>query len=63
VTVLFRYALIDSSFDESTWDDCLTFSEFQGCVMVAFVTINKTVMVDDTDNEMEYIKANPLILA
>jgi hypothetical protein len=30
--------------------------------MVTFVTINKTVMVDDTDNEIEYIKTNPLNL-
>ena len=28
--------------------------------MVTFVTINKTVMVDDTDNEIIYIKTNPL---
>ena len=30
--------------------------------MVKFVTINKTVMVDDTDNEVEYIKTNSLNL-
>jgi len=30
--------------------------------MVTFVTINKTVMVDDTDNGIEYIKTNPLNL-
>jgi len=30
--------------------------------MVTFVTINKMVMVDDTDNEIEYIKTNPLNL-
>jgi len=30
--------------------------------MVTFVTLNKTVIVDDTDNEIEYIKANPINL-
>jgi len=28
--------------------------------MVTFVTINKTVMLDDTVNEIEYIKTNPV---
>lgn len=30
--------------------------------MVTFITINKTVMVDVTGNEVEYIKPNPLQL-
>jgi len=59
---LSRFALIDSPLDESSWDDCLTFAEFEGRLMVTFVTINKTVMVDDTDNEIEYIKTIPLNL-
>jgi len=59
---LSRFALIDSPLDESSWDDCLTFAEIEGRLMVTFVTINKTVMVDDTDNEIEYIKTNPLNL-
>jgi len=59
---LSRFALIDSPLDESSWDDCLTFAEIEGHLMLTFVTINKTVMVDDTDNEIEYIKTNPLNL-
>ena len=59
---LSRFALIDSPLDESSWDDCLTFAEIEGRLMLTFVTINKTVMVDDTDNEIEYIKTNPLNL-
>jgi len=59
---LSRFALIDSPLDESSWDDCLTFTEIEGRLIVTFVTINKTVMVDDTDNEIEYIKTNPLNL-
>jgi len=59
---LSRFALIDSPLYESSWDDCLTFAEIEGGLMVTFVTINKTVMVDDNDNEIEYIKTNPLNL-
>jgi len=59
---LSRFALIASPLDESSWEDCLTFAEIEGRLMVTFVTINKTVMVDDTDNEIEYIKTNPLNL-
>jgi len=59
---LSRFALIDSRLDKSSWDDWLTFAEIEGRLMVTFVTINKTVMVDDTDNEIEYIKTNPLHL-
>jgi len=53
-------SLIDSPLAESIWDDCLTFAEIEGHLMVTFVTINKTAMVDDTDNEIEFIKTNPL---
>jgi len=59
---LSRVALIDSPLDESSSDDCLTFAEIERRLMVTIVTINKTVMVDDTDNEIEYIKTNPLNL-
>jgi len=59
---LSRLALIDSPLDESSWDDCLTFAETVGCLMVTFVTMNKTVMVDDTDNDIKYINTNPLNL-
>jgi hypothetical protein len=48
--------------DEWSWDDCLTTAEIEGRQMVIFVTINKRVMVDDTDNENEFIKTNPLKL-
>jgi hypothetical protein len=57
-----RFALIDSPLDESSWDDCLNFADIEGRLMVTFVTINKTIMVDDTHNEIEYIKTNPLTL-
>jgi len=30
--------------------------------MVTFVTSNKTVMLDDTDNQIEYITTSPLNL-
>jgi hypothetical protein len=59
---LSRFALIDSPLDESSWDDCPTFAEIEGRLMVTFITINKSVMVDDTDSEIEYIKTNPLNL-
>jgi hypothetical protein len=59
---LSRFALIDSPLDESSCDDCLTLAEIEGRLMVTFITINKTVMVDDTNNEIEYIKTNPLNL-
>jgi hypothetical protein len=57
---LSRFALIDSPLDESGWDDCLTLAQIEGCQIVTFVTIIKTVMVDNTDNEIEYIETNPL---
>jgi len=59
---LFRFALIDSPLDESSWDDCLSFAENKGRLKVTFVTFNKMVMVKHTDNEIEYIKNNPLNL-
>jgi len=59
---LSRFALIDSPLDESGWDDCLTFAEIEGHPTLTFITINKTVMVDDTNNEIEYIKTIPLNL-
>ena len=57
-----RFALIDSPLDEWSWDNCLTFGEIEGCLMVTFLTINKMVMVEDTDNEIEYIMTNPINL-
>jgi len=59
---LSRFALIDSPLDESSWDDCLTFTEIEGHLMVTFVTFHNTITVDDTDNEIKYIKNNPLNL-
>jgi len=59
---LSRFAPSDSPLDESSWEDCLTFAETERRLMVTFVTIIKTVMVDDTNNEMEYTKTNPLNL-
>jgi len=60
---LSRVGLIDSPLDELSWDGCLTFAEIECPLIVTFVTINKTVMVDDTDNEIEHIKNNPHNLA
>ena len=59
---LSRLALIDSPLDKSSWDNCLTIAEIEGHLMVTFMTINKPVMVDDADNEISYIKSNPLNL-
>jgi hypothetical protein len=59
---LSRLALIDSPLDESSWDDCLTFAEIEGRLMVTFIIINKMIMVDDTDDEIEYFKTNPINL-
>jgi hypothetical protein len=53
---LSRRALVDSLLDKLSWDDCLTIAQIEGCLMVPFITINKMVMVDDTNNEIEYIK-------
>jgi len=59
---LFRFAQIESPFDESSWHDCLTFAGIEGYLMVTFIIINKTVMVDDTDIEIRYIRTNPINL-
>ena len=59
---LSRFALIDSPLDDLSWDDSLTFTEIEGCVMVTFNPITQTVMVDNTGNVIEYIKTNPLNL-
>jgi hypothetical protein len=59
---LSRFAAVDSPFKKSSWDDYLTFTEIEGHLMVTFLTTNKMVMVNDTGNELEYIKTNPLDL-
>jgi len=59
---LSRFALIESPLNELSWHDCLSFAEIEGCVMRTSVTINDTVMVDATDNDIEYIKTNLLNL-
>jgi hypothetical protein len=56
---LSRIALIASPLDESSWNDCLIFTEIAGCPMVTMVYINQMVIVDDTDNEIKYIICNP----
>jgi len=48
-----RFALIDSPLDELSWDNCMTFAKIEGHLMVTLITMNKTVMVDDTDNEID----------
>jgi len=57
---LCRFAQIDSPLDELSRNNCLTSAEIEARLMVTFVTINHTVMVDDTNNGIEYIKTNPL---
>jgi len=56
---LSRFTLIDRPLDELSWDDCLTFTEIEGRLMVTFVTINKTIRVNNTNNQIECIKTNP----
>jgi len=56
------FAQIESPLDEWSWEDSLTIAKIEGRLMVTFITINKTVMVDDSDNEIEYIKTNPIDL-
>lgn len=53
-----RFALIDSLLNESCKDDCLTFTEIEGRLILTFIRIITTFMVDDTDNGMEYIDTN-----
>jgi len=57
-----KFALIDSPLDELSWDNYLTFVKIENCLTVSFITINKTVMVDDTYSEIQYIITNPLNL-
>ena len=57
---LSRFALIDSPLDELSRHDCLTFATIESRLLVTLVTINKTVIVDDTNNEINYIWTNPL---
>jgi hypothetical protein len=52
---LSRFGLIESPLDEMSWDDCLMFADIEGHLMVTFVTINKTVMVDDVDSKPSVI--------
>jgi hypothetical protein len=54
--------MINSPLEGSSWNNCLTIARNEGRLMVTFVTIKKTVMVDDTENEIEYIKTNLLKL-
>jgi len=61
-STLSRFALIESPLDESSLDNCLSFAEIEGPLMVSYVTISKAVMVDETDNEIKYIKTNPLTI-
>lgn len=60
--LLFRFALIDSQSDASSWLCYLTFTEIEGELMATFITIDMMVMMHDTDNEIEYIKTKPLIV-
>jgi len=59
---LFKFGLIDSPFDETSWDHSLTFTNIERNLMVTFITSDKTVMVDDTNNGLEYIMSNHLNL-
>jgi len=43
-------------------DDCLSVAQITGHLIVPFVTINNTVIVDDPLNDIEYIKTNRITL-
>jgi len=62
VSLLSKVALIQSPLEESSWDDWLMFAEIDVGLMVKSFTTNTIVVVDDTNNEIEYIKMNPLNL-
>lgn len=38
------------------------FAQVEGHLIVMYITINKLVMVDNTENEIQYIKTNPINL-
>ena len=59
---LSRFELINSPLDELSWDDYLTIAEIEGRLMVKFGAINKMVIMDESNNEIEFIKTNPLNL-
>jgi len=54
------FALIDSPLDKSRWNDCLPFTKIKGCLIWTFIIINKTIMVDYTENEIKYTNTIPL---
>ena len=55
---LFQLVLIDIPLIKSSWEDCLTLTKNACALIVTFNTINHIVMLDDTNNEIEYIKTN-----
>jgi len=59
---LSRFVLIDSQLDESSRGDCLTVTTIVCPLGVTLFTINTTVIGDEIDNELEYIKTKPLTL-
>jgi len=52
---VYRFALIDSPSDKLSRDDCLMFVNIVRRVVVTFITINETLMVGDSEIEIEYI--------
>jgi len=52
---VYRFALIASPMGELSRDDCLIFVNIEGRLVVTFVTINETLMVGDSEIEIEYI--------
>ena len=59
---VFKFAMIASPLDELSHDNHMTVTEITGHPIVTFIIINKSITVDDTDNEIEYINTNPLNL-
>jgi len=58
-SLVFRIALNNCPLYKLKWDNCLNFAEIEGSLMVTRVTINMTIMVGDTENEVTYIKNTP----
>jgi len=54
---------MDNAVDESSWNYSSNNGEIEDCLMVTFSMINKIVIVDNTDIEIEYNKIIHLHLA
>jgi len=59
---LYRFPLIESGLDKSMWDGYWTISDIQGCQVVTFVAINKTVIMEWTNKQIIHFQTHPLNL-